>query len=68
MLNNDKIIISLDKKKIVIIGGGSAALFLAGQLDGGLYDIELYDQKSTLGRKFLVAGYGGLNLSYNESL
>lgn len=55
-------------KHITIIGGGPAALMLATQLHPEKYKVTLYDKKKSVGRKFLVAGEGGLNLTYNESL
>lgn len=54
-------------KHITIIGGGPAALMLAAQLDTSKYKITLYEKKKGVGRKFLVAGEGGLNLTYNAS-
>lgn len=55
-------------KKLTIIGGGPAALMLAAQLDTEKYQVTLCEKKKTVGRKFLVAGEGGLNLTYNSSL
>lgn len=55
------------KSNIHIIGGGTAALFLAAKLDTSKFNVTIYERNKTLGRKFLVAGDGGLNLSYNES-
>ncbi len=55
-------------KKLTIIGGGPAALMLAAQLDTAQYQVTLCEKKKTVGRKFLVAGEGGLNLTYNASL
>jgi uncharacterized flavoprotein (TIGR03862 family) len=55
-------------KKLTIIGGGPAALMLAAQLDTEKYQVRLCEKKKTVGRKFLVAGEGGLNLTYNSSL
>lgn len=49
-------------KCIHIIGGGSAALFLAAQLDAR-HEVHLYERSGILGRKFLVAGKGGFNLT-----
>lgn len=54
-------------KNLTIIGGGSAALMLASVIDTNKYKVTLCEQKKTLGRKFLVAGEGGLNLTYNSS-
>lgn len=55
-------------KKVTIIGGGSAALMLAAQLDETKYQVTLFEQKKAVGRKFLVAGEGGLNLTYHSSV
>ena len=55
--------------KITIIGGGSASLFLASFLDADIFNINIYEQKSAgLGRKFLVAGDGGFNLTHSENI
>lgn len=56
------------KKKISIIGGGAAALALACFLDGEKYDISLFEKNKALGRKFLVAGKGGFNLTHSEPI
>ena len=56
------------KKSIAIIGGGTAGLFLAAFLDTKLYDVTIYEKKARLGRKFLVAGDGGFNLTHSEAL
>ncbi|MFT4875548.1 MAG: putative flavoprotein (TIGR03862 family) [Bacteroidia bacterium] len=55
-------------KKVSIIGGGPAALMLAAQLDTDKYQVTIYDKKKAVGRKFLVAGEGGLNLTFNAPL
>ena len=55
-------------KKLTIIGGGPAALMLAAEIDTDKYQVTLYDKKKSVGRKFLVAGEGGLNLTFNASL
>lgn len=55
-------------KNVIIIGGGPAALMLAAQLDTEKYQVTLCEKKKTMGRKFLVAGEGGLNLTYSSSL
>ncbi len=54
-------------KNLTIIGGGAAALVLAAELDPEKYRVTLVEQKKTVGRKFLVAGEGGLNLTYHSS-
>lgn len=55
-------------KNVTIIGGGPAALILAAQLDRQKYKVTLCEKKKTVGRKFLVAGEGGLNLTFSSSL
>lgn len=55
-------------KSITIIGGGPAALMLAAHINTEKYQVTIYDQKKTVGRKFLVAGEGGLNLTYSSPL
>jgi len=56
------------KKRITIVGGGPAGLFSAYQLLKRGYEVALYDQMSGVGKKFLVAGNGGLNLTHSENL
>lgn len=54
------------KKSISIIGGGASALVLASELDSSQFDIHVYEKNTALGRKFLVAGEGGLNFTHSE--
>lgn len=56
------------KKTIAIIGGGASALALAAMLNESQFDITIYERQATLGRKFLVAGDGGFNLTHGEDL
>ncbi len=56
------------KQKIGIIGGGPAAMILACFIDTERYDVTIYEKNNVLGRKFLVAGNGGFNLTHSESL
>lgn len=58
----------MSKKKIAIIGGGPAAMSLACHLDKVQYKISIYEKNKALGRKFLVAGKGGFNLTHGESI
>jgi uncharacterized flavoprotein (TIGR03862 family) len=54
--------------KIAVIGGGPAGLMAAETAVAGGAEVEVYDAMASVGRKFLLAGKGGLNLTYDESL
>jgi len=56
------------KKQIAIIGGGISAFLLASTLDADKFKITIYEKNKTAGRKFLVAGKGGFNLTHSESI
>ena len=51
---------------IAVIGGGPAGLRAAEVAAAGGARVTLYDAKPSVGRKFLVAGRGGLNLTKAE--
>ena len=51
---------------IAIIGGGPAGLRAAEIVAGSGAEVTLFDGKASVGRKFLVAGRGGLNLTHDE--
>ena len=51
------------QRKIAIIGGGPAGLRAAEVAVGMGAAVTLYDAKPSVGRKFLVAGKSGLNLT-----
>ena len=56
---------------VAVIGGGPAGLMAAEEISQhypvGSVSIDLYEAKPSVGRKFLVAGKGGLNLTHAES-
>src|SRR5687767_10926732 len=56
------------KRSIAIIGGGPSALMLAAHLNETKFDVTIYEGNSAVGRKFLVAGDGGFNLTHSEEL
>ena len=59
---------SKQKKTLAIIGGGSAAIMLAAHIDSNKYDVTIYERNQALGRKFLVAGKGGFNLTHSSDI
>jgi uncharacterized flavoprotein (TIGR03862 family) len=56
------------RAQVAVIGGGPAGLMAAGVLAGGGARVILYDRMPSAGRKFLLAGRGGLNLTHSEEL
>ncbi|MBM4428510.1 MAG: TIGR03862 family flavoprotein, partial [Chloroflexi bacterium] len=55
-------------KTVAIIGGGPAGLMAAEVLSGQGVQVDVYDAMPSLGRKFLMAGKSGLNITHSESL
>jgi len=55
-------------KNIAIIGAGPAGLMAAETLASAGHCVTLYDRMPSPGRKFLMAGRGGLNLTHSEPL
>ena len=55
-------------KNISIIGGGPSGLMAADILSANGYAVTIYERKATFGRKFLMAGRGGLNISNSENI
>ena len=53
-------------KKILIVGGGPAGLMAADFAGRSGVKVTLVDSMPTFGRKFLMAGKSGLNLTMNE--
>jgi hypothetical protein len=52
---------------VAIIGGGPAGLMAAEVLSRTGLNVHLFDAMPSVGRKFLLAGKGGLNLTHSES-
>jgi|TARA_B100000073_G_scaffold47920_1_gene35354 hypothetical protein len=53
-------------KKILIVGGGPAGLMAADFASRSGVEVTLADSMPTFGRKFLMAGKSGLNLTMHE--
>lgn len=52
---------------VVVIGGGPAGLMAAEVLAQGGIQVDLFDAMPSVGRKFLLAGVGGMNITHSES-
>ncbi len=64
----NKSISSVKPRRVAIVGGGPAGLMAAEVLasaGAGLL-VQVYDAMPSVGRKFLLAGKGGLNLTHSE--
>ncbi len=55
-----------DEACAIVVGGGPAGLMAAEVLAIGGATVHLYDAMPSVGRKFLLAGKGGLNLTHAE--
>lgn len=55
------------KKCVAIIGGGPAGLMAAQESVKAGLQVDVYDAMPSVGRKFLLAGKGGLNLTHSEA-
>ncbi|MEI7782912.1 MAG: TIGR03862 family flavoprotein [Betaproteobacteria bacterium] len=53
---------------VAVIGGGPAGLMAAQVLTDAGVPVRVFDSMASVGRKFLLAGRGGLNLSHSEPL
>jgi uncharacterized flavoprotein (TIGR03862 family) len=55
-----------DTRKLIVIGGGPAGLMAAETASAAGVSVDLYDSMGSVGRKFLIAGKGGLNLTHSD--
>ncbi len=53
-------------KKVMVVGAGPAGLMAAEVLSSAGVSVQLLDAMPSIGRKFLLAGKGGLNLTHSE--
>lgn len=58
----------MSRGKAVVVGAGPAGLMAAEELARAGLAVTLTDAKPSVGRKFLMAGKSGLNLTKDESL
>ena len=55
-------------QRVAVIGGGPAGLMAAETLAAGGVEVDVYDAMPSVGRKFLLAGRGGMNITHSEAL
>ncbi|POZ60117.1 TIGR03862 family flavoprotein [Chromobacterium alticapitis] len=53
-------------RAVAVMGGGPAGLMAAEALTRRGFAVDVYDAMPSVGRKFLLAGIGGLNLTHSE--
>lgn len=56
------------RPSVAVIGGGPAGLMAAEVLSAAGAAVTVYDRMPSVGRKFLLAGRGGLNLTHSEDI
>ena len=56
------------RRNVVVIGAGPAGLMAAETLAEAGLGVDVHDAMPSVGRKFLLAGKGGLNLTHSEPL
>lgn len=54
-------------RRVAIIGGGPAGLMAAETVRAAGHQVDVYEAKGSPGRKFLIAGKGGLNLTHSDA-
>ena len=57
-----------DSASVAVIGGGPAGLMAAEALAHQHVRVDVYDAMPSVGRKFLMAGKGGMNITHSEPL
>ena len=57
---------AVSPRRLAVIGGGPAGLIAAEVARQAGIDVDVYESKGSVGRKFLIAGKGGLNLTHSD--
>lgn len=52
---------------IAVVGGGPAGLMAAEIIAKAGYQVDVFDAMPSVGRKFLLAGVGGMNITHSEN-
>ena len=55
------------QQRVAVVGGGPAGLIAAERLRAAGCAVDLYEAMGSVGRKFLIAGKGGLNLTHSDT-
>nr|WP_281275604.1 TIGR03862 family flavoprotein [Hydromonas duriensis] len=55
-------------QQVIVIGAGPAGLMAAEELSARGFSVTVYDAMPSVGRKFLLAGIGGMNITHSEPL
>jgi uncharacterized flavoprotein (TIGR03862 family) len=58
----------MNSKRVAVVGAGPAGLMAAEVLSARGVRVTVYDRMPSAGRKFLMAGRGGLNLTHSENM
>ncbi|WP_347260997.1 TIGR03862 family flavoprotein [Rudaea sp.] len=56
----------IQTRRIAVIGGGPAGLMAAETARAAGASVDVYERMGSVGRKFLIAGKGGLNLTHSD--
>ena len=59
-------LLAKDRPSVTVIGGGPAGLMAAEVLSRNGVKVDLFDAMPSVGRKFLMAGKGGMNITHAE--
>ncbi|WP_051971466.1 TIGR03862 family flavoprotein [Massilia sp. 9096] len=55
-------------RRAIVVGAGPAGLMAAEVLAAGGVQVDVYDAMASCGRKFLLAGKGGMNITHSEDI
>lgn len=58
---------NIETVNVAVVGGGPAGLMAAEALAAGGARVDVFDAMPSVGRKFLMAGKGGMNLTHSEA-
>lgn len=58
---------SVSPPRVAVIGGGPAGLMAAEALAAAGVAVDVFDAMPSVGRKFLLAGVGGMNITHSEA-